>query len=92
MSQTLILIETHYTTRFSNTQNSEEQVIDNDTPSFAAYCDQLPKLLEQFNRATNFQEEIKKIKPQLGKNNFAQITFKEALIQYHITLVPPKFN
>ena len=34
MSQTLLLIETHYTTRFSNTQDSEEQVIDNDTPSF----------------------------------------------------------
>ena len=92
MSQTLLLIETYITTRPLRTPDYDEQIIDNDAPTFTAYCDQLPELLEQFNRETNFQKEIEKIKPQLAKNNFAQIIFKDALIRHHVTLVAPKFN
>lgn len=92
MSQTLIFIEEHYTTTFSPTYHYDEQVIDNTHNSLDAYCNNLSQLLEQFKNTTNFDNEIKKIPSQLEVNNFAQVTFKSLLIEYHVTIVAPKFE
>lgn len=92
MSQTLIFIETHYTTTFSHTSSYDEQVIDNTQKSLDAYCNNLSQLLEQFKYATNFDNEIEKIPSQLEVNNFAQVTFKEPLVEHYVTIVAPKFE
>lgn len=92
MSQTLIFIKEHYTTTFSPTYHYDEQVIDNTHNSLDAYYNNLSQLLEQFKNTTNFDNEIKKIPSQLEVNNFAQVTFKSLLIEYHVTIVAPKFE
>ena len=93
MSQTLILIETRYTTTFPSSKTYyDEQVIDTTQKSLVSYCNNLSKMLEQFKYTANFEDNIKKIPPQLEVNNFAQVTFKEPLVDYYVTVVVPKFE
>lgn len=92
MTQTLIFIESYFTTNFSDSPQYDEQVIDNNEKSLEEYCDNLPKLLEQFKNSTNFEEEISKIPSQLEDNNFAQVLFKKALVDYLVTIIAPKFK
>ena len=92
MTQTLIFIESYYRTSFSHSPQYDEQVVDNNEKSLEDYCNNLPELLDQFKNSTNFEEEIRKIPSQLDDNNFAQVVFKNALVDYLVTIVTPKFK
>lgn len=92
MVKSLIVIEKFYTTRFQNREDCNSEIIETEDSSLSEYYDNLPKLLEKFNKSSNFQKEIDKVKYQLENQNFADLYFEESFIKYYITIVPPKFK
>ena len=60
MTQTLIFIESYFTTNFSDSSQYDEQVIDNNEKSLEEYCNNLPKLLEQFKNSTTLKKKLAK--------------------------------
>lgn len=92
MVKSLIVIEKFYTTRFQNREDCNSEIIETEDSSLSEYYDNLPKLLEKFNKSPNFQNEINKIKNQLENQNFADLYFEEPFIKYYVTIVPPKFK
>lgn len=92
MVKTLIVIEKFYTTRFQNREGCNSEIIETKDSSLSEYYDNLPKLLEKFNKSPNFQKEIDKAKNQLENQNFADLYFEEPFIKYYVTIVPPKFK
>jgi len=92
MLKTLIINETFYETRFKNREEFDSYIIETKENSLSEYYDNLPKLLEKFNRSPNFQKKIDEIKIQFESQNFAEVTFEEPLIQHYVTIVAPKFE
>lgn len=92
MSQTLIITDAVYPTTFSHHETHDSQSIECKETSLSEYYDNLPKLLEEFNQSPNFQEKIENIKSQLESENFAEIKFEKPLVDYYLTIVPPKFE
>lgn len=92
MSQTLIITDAVYPTTFSHYETHDSQSIECKETSLLEYYDNLPKLLEEFNQSPNFQEKIKNIKSQLENENFAEVKFEKSLVDYYLTIVPPKFK
>lgn len=92
MVETLLITETYYTTRIQNRQECNSEIIETKDNSLSEYYDNLPKLLERFNKFPNFQNEINKVKKQLENKNFADLYFEEPFIKYYVTIVPPKFK
>ena len=92
MVKSLIIIEKFYTTRFQNREDCNSEIIETKDSSLSEYYDNLPKLLEKFNKSSNFQKEIDKAKNQLESQNFAELYFEKPFIKYYVTIVPPKFE
>lgn len=92
MLKTLIINETFYETRFKNREEFDSYIIETKENSLSEYYDNLPKLLEKFNRSPNFQKKIDEIKIQFKNQNFAEVTFEEPLIKHYVTIVAPKFE
>ena len=92
MVKSLIVIEKFHTTRFQNREDCNSEIIETEDSSLSEYYDNLPKLLEKFNKSSNFQKEIDKVKYQLENQNFADLYFEEPFIKYYVTIVPPKFK
>lgn len=92
MVKSLIIIEKFYTTRFQNREDCNSEIVETEDSSLSEYYDNLPKLLERFNKSPNFQKEIDKVKYQLESQNFADLYFEEPFIKYYVTIVPPKFK
>ena len=92
MLKTLIINETFYETRFKNREEFDSYIIETKENSLSEYYDNLPKLLEKFNRSPNFQKKIDEIKIQFENQNFAEVTFEEPLIKHYVTIVAPKFE
>ena len=92
MVKSLIVIEKFYTARFQNREGCNSEIIETEDSSLSEYYNNLPKLLENFNKSPNFQKEIDKVKYQLENQNFADLYFEEPFIKYYVTIVPPKFK
>ena len=84
MVKSLIVIEKFYTTRFQNREECNSEIIETEDSSLSEYYDNLPKLLEKFNRSPNFQKKIDEIKIQFESQNFAEVTFEEPLIKHYV--------
>ena len=83
---------TFYETIFKNRDQFDSYIIESKENSLSEYYDNLPKLLEKFNRSPNFQKKIDEIKIQFESQNFAEVTFEEPLIKHYVTIVAPKFE
>ena len=92
MLKTLIINETFYATRFKDREEFDSVIIETKENSLSEYYDNLPKLLEKFNRSPNFQNKIDEIKIQFESQNFSEVTFEEPLIYHYVTIVAPKFE
>lgn len=95
MSQTLFIIKgTHQGNRMCDPNNITytEDFVETKIKSLDVFCEKMVGALENFEDASNFQEEVEKIKPQLEVYNFAQLNFEYPSSRYHITIVPPKFE
>ena len=95
MSQTLFIIKgTHQGNRMGDPDNITytEEFVETKIKSLNIFCEKVIDALENFEDASNFQEEVKKIKPQLEVYNFAQLNFEYPSSRYKITIVPPKFE
>ena len=69
----------------------KEHVVDVNIKSLSSFCNKMEGTFEQYQKASNFKEEIATIAPQLEVNNFAQIEFHYPSAKYQVTIVPPKF-
>lgn len=95
MSQTLFIIKgTHQGNRIGDPDNITytEEFVETKIKSLNIFCEKVIDALENFEDASNFQEEVEKIKPQLEVYNFAQLKFEYPSSRYKITIVPPKFE
>jgi hypothetical protein len=95
MSQTLFIIKgTHQGNRMGDPDNITytEEFVETKIKSLNIFCEKVIDALENFEDASNFQEEVEKIKPQLEVYNFAQLNFEYPSSRYKITIVPPKFE
>ena len=69
-----------------------EEFIKTNIKSLDVLCEKLVDALVSYEDASNFQEEVNKIKPQLNVNNFAQLQFEYPSSRYKLTIVAPKFK
>lgn len=95
MSHVLIIIQgRHPGNRMSDPDNTSytEQIIETNIKLLDIFCEKIGYALDRFENASNFEEEIKKIKPQLKIDNFAKIEFSYPTSKYDVTIVAPKFE
>jgi len=95
MSHVLIIIQGRNPgNRMSDPDNTSytEQIIETNIKLLDIFCEKIVGALENFEDASNFQEEIEKIKPQLKIDNFAKIEFNYPTSKYDVTIVAPKFE
>ena len=95
MSQTLFIIKgTHQGNRMCDPDNITytEDFVETKIKSLDVFCEKMVGALENFEDASNFQEEVEKIKPQLKIDNFAKIEFSYPTSKYDVTIVAPKFE
>ena len=70
-----------------------QQIINTNIKTLDVFCEQVIEALkENYENASNFQEEIKTIASQFENNNFAQVDFQFASSTYTVTIVAPKFE
>ena len=95
MSHVLIITKcTHQGNRMFDPDDItyNEQHINTTIKSLDVFCESLIEALEHYEDASNFQEEVKKIKPQFEVDNYAQLKFKYPSSRYELTIVAPKFE
>lgn len=95
MSNVLIITKgTHQGNRMFDPDDISynEEFIKTNIKSLDVLCEKLVDALVSYEDASNFQEEVKKIKPQLEINNFAQLQFEYPSSRYKLTIVAPKFK
>lgn len=95
MSHVLIITKgTHQGNRMWDPDNItyNEHHIETNIKSLEVFCEKMVDVLENYEDASNFQEEIKKIKPQLEVDNYAQLNFEYPSSRYKLTIVAPKFE
>lgn len=95
MSHVLIITKgTHQGNRMGDPDNItyNEQYISTSIKSLDVFCKSLIEALENYEDASNFQEEVEKLKPQLEVDNYAQLNFEYPSSRYKLTIVPPKFE
>lgn len=95
MSNVLVITKgTHQGNRMCDPDDItyHEQHIDTDITDLNIFCYKMVGALENYEDASNFQEEVKKLKPQLETNNYAQLNFEYPSSRYKLTIVAPKFE
>ena len=81
MLKTLIINETFYETRFKNREEFDSYIIETKENSLSEYYDNLPKLLEKFNRSPNFQKKIDEIKNSIRKSKLCRSNIRRTINQ-----------